>query len=98
MFKHISYSKNTYCFSDSDNDSCVASFIENGKKMTPIVKSCDVKLPVACRRDSSDPWNGTSRECVTSGNDIISTNSYITTNMVNFSGNDQNVTNSFPIT
>ncbi|XP_071149603.1 uncharacterized protein [Mytilus edulis] len=43
-----------------DNDFCVASLIENGKKMTPIVKSCDVKLPVTCRIGSSDPWNGTS--------------------------------------
>ncbi|XP_076087991.1 uncharacterized protein LOC143058377 isoform X2 [Mytilus galloprovincialis] len=43
-----------------DNDFCVASLIENGKKMTPIVKSCDVKLPVTCRIGSFDPWNGTS--------------------------------------
>lgn len=66
--------------------------------MTPIVKSCDVKLPVTCRIGSFDPWNGTSRECVTSGNDITSTNSYITTNMANVSGNEQNVINTFPTT
>ncbi|XP_052079233.1 uncharacterized protein LOC127717576 isoform X2 [Mytilus californianus] len=45
---------------DSDNDFCVASFIENGKNMTPIVKSCEVRLPVSCQSGSSDLWNGTS--------------------------------------
>ncbi|VDH95536.1 Hypothetical predicted protein [Mytilus galloprovincialis] len=74
-----------------DNDFCVASLIENGKKMTPIVKSCDVKLPVTCRIGSFDPWNGTSRECVTSGHDITSTNSYITTNMANVSVQTQSL-------
>ncbi|CAG2234144.1 unnamed protein product [Mytilus edulis] len=74
-----------------DNDFCVASLIENGKKMTPIVKSCDVKLPVTCRIGSSDPWNGTSRECITSGHDITSTNSYITTNMANVSVQTQSL-------
>ncbi|XP_052079234.1 uncharacterized protein LOC127717576 isoform X3 [Mytilus californianus] len=74
---------------DSDNDFCVASFIENGKNMTPIVKSCEVRLPVSCQSGSSDLWNGTSRECIMSGNDKTSTNSYATTNMANISVQSQ---------
>ncbi|OPL21415.1 hypothetical protein AM593_06859, partial [Mytilus galloprovincialis] len=46
-----------------DNDFCVASIIENGKKMKPLVVSCDVKLPVTCRAGSADRLGyGTSTE------------------------------------
>ncbi|XP_063411504.1 uncharacterized protein LOC134694425 [Mytilus trossulus] len=46
-----------------DNDFCVASIIENGKKMIPLVESCDVKLPVTCRAGSADRLGyGTSTE------------------------------------
>ncbi|CAG2234150.1 unnamed protein product [Mytilus edulis] len=46
-----------------DNDFCVASIIENGKKMKPLVESCDVKLPVTCRAGSADRLGyGTSTE------------------------------------
>ncbi|CAG2198472.1 unnamed protein product [Mytilus edulis] len=61
-----------------DND-CVASIIENGKTMIPLVESCDVKLPVTCRAGSADRLGyGTSTE-----------KGDTTTTMENVSGNPQ---------
>ncbi|CAC5398152.1 unnamed protein product [Mytilus coruscus] len=72
----VSYSS----LQDSGNALCVASFVINGGKMKPIVKSCDLNLPVSCKGGGSDRWNGSLRDCRTSTEKI-----YTTTDMTNVS-------------